>query len=302
LIDAETWAAVRNRLAANAGEHRRKAEAAEPSLLAGLLFDARGERLIPSHAVKKSRRYRYYVSAALITKAGTVGAQGWRLGAMEVENAVIEILRDALANPAKLLDHLGTTDTPGEQLDRMLARAGRLAAALNRSPGERANTVRGLVERLIISDETITLRVRRGALSAGNVRSATSGDHSDNAIELRTAVAWRRRGVGTKLVLPGLAQPNHSSRNDPVLVKAIARGRAWFEELATGRARSLQELAKRDGISRRYIRRLVNLAFLSPQLVEAILQSRQPAALNATRLTELDLPLDWTEQSRLLAS
>jgi hypothetical protein len=46
-------------------------------------------------------------------------------------------------------------------------------------------------------------------------------------------------------------------------VKAIARGRAWFEELATGRARSLQELAKRDGISRRYIRRLVGLAFLS---------------------------------------
>jgi site-specific DNA recombinase len=302
LIDAETWTAVRNRLAANAGEHRRKAEAAESSLLAGLLFDARGERLIPSHAVKKSRRYRYYVSAALITKAGTVGAQGWRLGAMEVENAVIEILRDALANPAKLLDHLGTTDTPGEQLDRMLARAGRLAAALNRSPGERAHTVRGLVERLIISDETITLRVRRGALWAGNVRSATSGDHSDNAIELSTAVAWRRRGVGTKLVLPGLAQQNHSSRGDPVLVKAIARGRAWFEELATGRARSLQELAKRDGISRRYIRRLVNLAFLSPQLVEAILQSRQPAALTATRLTEIDLPLDWTEQRTLLAS
>jgi iron(III) transport system substrate-binding protein len=53
------------------------------------------------------------------------------------------------------------------------------------------------------------------------------------------------------------------------LTKAIVRGRAWFEELATGRARSLQELAKRDGITRRYIRRLVNLAFLSPQLVEA---------------------------------
>jgi len=56
------------------------------------------------------------------------------------------------------------------------------------------------------------------------------------------------------------------------------------------------------GITRRYIRRLVNLAFLSPQLVEAILQGRQPIALTATRLTELDLPLDWSEQRRLLAS
>jgi hypothetical protein len=61
------------------------------------------------------------------------------------------------------------------------------------------------------------------------------------------------------LVLPGLAPQNHSSRCDPALIKAIARGRAWFEELATGRARSLQELAKRDGISRRYIRRLVGI-------------------------------------------
>ena len=86
------------------------------------------------------------------------------------------------------------------------------------------------------------------------------------------------------------------------LIKAIARGRAWFEELASGRARSLHELAKRDGISRRYIRRLVNLAFLSPKLIEAMLQGRQPVELTATRLTELDLPLDWSEQHRLLAS
>ena len=87
-----------------------------------------------------------------------------------------------------------------------------------------------------------------------------------------------------------------------MLIKAIARGRAWFEELATGRARSLQELARRDGITRRYIRRLVGFAFLSPELVEAILQGRQSVELTATRLTELDLPLDWTEQHKLLAS
>jgi site-specific DNA recombinase len=61
-------------------------------------------------------------------------------------------------------------------------------------------------------------------------------------------------------------------------------------------------LAKRDGITRRYIRRLVDLAFLSPQLVEAILQGRQPIELTATRLTEFDLPLGWAEQHSLLAS
>jgi hypothetical protein len=136
----------------------------------------------------------------------------------------------------------------------------------------------------------------------GEVPSSASADGCDNAIELTAAVAFTRRGAETKLALPGLAQQKRSLRCDPALIKAIARGRAWFEELATGRARSLQVLAKRDGISRRYIRRLVGLAFLSPQLVEAILQGGQPVELTATRLTELDLPLDWTEQHKLLAS
>jgi hypothetical protein len=62
------------------------------------------------------------------------------------------------------------------------------------------------------------------------------------------------------------------------------------------------ELAKRDGITRRYIRRLVDLAFLSPRLVDAILEGRHPVELTATRLSEFDLPLDWAEQHKLLAS
>ena len=103
---------------------------------------------------------------------------------------------------------------------------------------------------------------------------ASSG--SEDPIALIARVAFRRRGVETQLVLPGLAQQKYSSRCDPVLIKAIVRGRAWFEELAS-----------RDGISRRYIRLLVCLAFLSPELVEASLQGRQPVTLTATGLIEL---------------
>jgi hypothetical protein len=157
--------------------------------------------------------------------------------------------------------------------------------------------VRDLVEKIIVAEDTITIRMRADPLLAREVLLSAS-----EPIELKAAVAFKRRGVETKLVLPGLAQQNHNSKCDPALIKAMARGSVWFEELATGRARSLQELARREGITRRYIRRLVNLAFLSPQLVEAILQGRQPVELTATRLTELDLPLDWTEQRRLLAS
>jgi hypothetical protein len=302
LIANETWTAVRDRLAANAGDHRRKAKAAEPSLLAGLLVDTRGERLTPSHAVKKGRRYRYYVSAALITEAGTDHAQAWRLAAREIEEAVIRIVINALTSPATLLERYGTAGMPSDQIRKLLGRASRLAAALSASPEERAKLVRELVENVIVDERTLTIKLRRGLLLGADLPSSASGDCSNNAVELIEAVAFKRRRIETRLVLPGSAKRDRSSRCDPALVKAIARGRAWFEELATGRARSLQELARRDGITRRYIRRLVGLAFLSPELVEAVLQGQQPVALTATRLTELDLPLDWTEQHKLLAT
>ena len=293
--------AVRNQLAGNAHDHRRKTKAAEPSLLAGLLVDARGERLTPSHAVKKGRHYRYYVSAALITDAGTDRPQGWRLAAREIEDAVIGILADALTSPASLVERIAAAGVPSDQLRKLLGRAGHIAAALGGSPGERVKLVRELVEKIIVDEKILTIKLRRGLLG-GDVPSSASEAASDSTVELTAAVAFKHRGIETRLVLPGLAQRDRSSRCDPALIKAIARGRAWFEELVTGRARSLQELAKRDGISRRYIRRLVDLAFLSPHLVEAILQGRQPTELTATWLTELDLPLDWTEQHKLLAS
>jgi DNA invertase Pin-like site-specific DNA recombinase len=302
LIDDETWSAIRDQLAANTSDHRRRAKAAEPSLLTGLLVDAQGERLTPSHAVKKGRRYRYYISTALVTDAGTDRARGWRLAAREIEETVIRILTDALTSPASLVEWFGAADMPSDQIRKLLGRAARLAAALGGSPGERAKLVRELVEKIIVDEKAIIITLRRGFLLGGDVPSSASEAASDSAVELTAAVAFTRRGGETKLVLQGLAQQTHNSRCDPALIKAIARGRAWFEELATGHARSLQELAKRDGIARRYIRRLVGLAFLSPQMVEAILQGRQSVELTATRLTELDLPLGWIEQHELLAS
>jgi DNA invertase Pin-like site-specific DNA recombinase len=302
LIDDEVWSAVRDQLAANTSNHRGRAKAAEPSLLAGLLVDARGERLTPSHAVKKGRRYRYYVSAALITNAGTDRAQGWRLAAKEIEQAVIRILADTLTSPATLVERFGAAGMPIDQIRKLLNRAACMAAALSGSPRERTKLVRELVDEVIVDETKIMIKLRRDLLSGGDVPSCPSAAASNSAVELRAAAAFVRRGAETKLVLPGLTQQTHNSRCDPALIKAISRGRAWFEELAAGDSRSLQELAKRDGISRRYIRRLVGLAFLSPQLVEAILQGQQSVELTATRLTELDLPLDWTEQHQLLAS
>jgi len=285
-----------------AGAHRRRPKAAEPSLLAGLLVDGHGARLTPSHAVKKGRRYRYYISAALITATGRDGVQNWRLAAREIEDCAISILIDALTSPPRLLEGPGMSGMPGDQIRKLLGRAAGLAAALRRSPEERAKIVRELVEQVMVDDKRIVVKVRYRVLVSGDLASRASDEPDASTIELTTAVDFKRHGIATQVVLPGLTQQNQLSRCDPALIKAVVRGRAWFEELATGRARSLEELAKRDGISRRYILRLIDLAFLSPRVIDAILEGRHPVALTATRLSGFDLPLDWAEQHKLLAS
>ena len=112
-----------------------------------------------------------------------------------------------------------------------------MGAGLSGSPGERIKLVRELVENIIIDEKAIIIKVRRGLLLGGNVPSSASEVASDSAVELTATAAFMRRGAETKLVLPGLAQQKHISRCDPALIKAVARGRAWFEGLATGRAR-----------------------------------------------------------------
>src|SRR5947207_15916577 len=132
--------------------HQRKAKAAEPSLLAGLLVDAQGERLTPTHAVKNGRRYRYYVSAALITAAGTEHPQDWRLAAQQIEDAVTRILIDWLTQPAKLVELAGEVSIDSDQVQKMLGHAGRVAAALRGSSADRAKAVRALVAQVIVAE------------------------------------------------------------------------------------------------------------------------------------------------------
>ncbi len=91
------------------------------------------------------------------------------------------------------------------------------------------------------------------------------------------------------------------ARVDPALVKAVVRGRRWFEDLASGRARSIAQIAQAEGVSARYVGHLIPLAFLAPDIVARILSGTQPVDLTTENLTErIDLPLAWTEQRTLL--
>ncbi|MBV9152690.1 MAG: recombinase family protein, partial [Alphaproteobacteria bacterium] len=296
LIEQATWDAVQARLAGNGQDRRNGTGVREPSLLTGLLFDAAGERLSPSHAVKSGKHYRYYISRRLITQAGCDHGQGWRLPAHDIEQAVIRAVARALRSRAFLIDRIGLTGTSADRFRELLDSAKRIAAALDKSAApERAQTLRDLVERIVIADDALKITLRRATLSKNH-----TGDDED-PLHLTVPVQFRRRGVEMKLVIAGDA--DRPARPDPALIKAVARAHLWFEDLVTGRAASLQPVADREGLTEGYVRRLLPLAFLAPSIVEAILEGEQPVDVTLARLTGgIELPLEWAEQQRSLRS
>ena len=93
-----------------------------------------------------------------------------------------------------------------------------------------------------------------------------------------------------------------AARTDPVLLKLIARAHCWFEDLVSSRAASMVEIGKREKVGKRYVSRIIRLAFLAPCIVEQIVKGCQPPELTAESLLKnrTQLPLDWESQHRAL--
>jgi hypothetical protein len=94
-----------------------------------------------------------------------------------------------------------------------------------------------------------------------------------------------------RLVIEGAAP---APKVDPVLFREVARAYRCFEALLSGRAATLEEVAALEEIDRSYVSRLLPLAFLSPNIVEAIVRGNQPASLTAKQLIRaINLPMEW---------
>ncbi len=130
-----------------------------------------------------------------------------------------------------------------------------------------------------------------------NLPVSVDGTHGAAAmipITRFVAMRMKRRGVEMRLIIEGTdARPR---KPDPALLKAIARAHRWFEELASGRAASLAAIAGREGVTDRYVARLIRLAFLAPEIVEAVAQRGELVDLKLT--PHVDLPLEWVTQKR----
>ena len=162
IVDAELWQIVQDKLAAGRRERSLAVGAEEPSLLAGLIFDSDGDRLSPTHAVKKGKRYRYYVSTALITGSRSEHPKGRRIPAGDIEGLVLDRLRALFASDAEVSDAVAPlgldASTQRAVLDRsaMLAERWTTLASL-----ELRELVKSLVKRIQVGDDQILVSLDR---------------------------------------------------------------------------------------------------------------------------------------------
>jgi len=88
-----------------------------------------------------------------------------------------------------------------------------------------------------------------------------------------------------------------ASNPDAALIKAVVRGHQWLEMLKNHAAQSISALAKEQGVPRSYVGSIIPFALLAPDIIEAILDGRQPIGLTLERLFGASpLPISWSQQ------
>ena len=113
----------------------------------------------------------------------------------------------------------------------------------------------------------------------------------------------RKRGGRKQVITPDGASPwvSRRARIDSSMIKAIARGFRWRKLLETGVYGTIDEIAKAEKINPSYVSRLLRMTLLAPEIVEAILDGRQPAEMTLAMLME-PFPVGWREQKRIFLS
>jgi hypothetical protein len=115
-------------------------------------------------------------------------------------------------------------------------------------------------------------------------------------LTVRVPLAVRKQRRGRKLmVAPGGIAPCGASAAGTTLVKALARAFRWRRMLETGHFATIGELATAEKINSSYVSRLLRLTLLAPDIVEAILDGRQPGGMTLPGLME-PFPVEWGRQ------
>ena len=271
IIDQQTWDAVQQRLEENRQGHRSQKNAVNPSLLTGLVFDTDGNRFTTSHSTKNSKRYRYYIQEIEDAKRIRVPAQ-------DLESAVTECPKDRFTNEPWV-----TTVTPEDAQIKQAAilKGEQLSHKLDQPSIE---LVRDLISKIVVHKEQLEIHIKLEMLCATKLQTVT-----------HIPARLKRTGMAVRLIVQ--TDKPKANKPDKKLIRFISRGFDWAVQFTSGQAKTIKEIADKEGVTAGYITRVMYMGFMNPELMEAICKGMQPPDLTAVRLLGLgNLPLDWEAQ------
>src|SRR4030081_3682084 len=257
IMDRALFDAVRQKSLAQ-WSHRTIVRNKSDHLLAGLLFDDAGHRMIPTHATKAGIRYRYYVSTPCLHGEAKTASAGSvpRVPAADIEDTVVKCLKEHLA----------------ARQDKSTTSAVCL--------GDRDDLAQ-LIAGVVVHRDRLIVQPKSDNADQGS-------DSPDGSL----TIPWRKPPSrrSRRILLP-----HNASRNDvrpeqferrARLVSAIARGRRWLDDVVSGRVTTVAKLCAREKCSVRQVNMTISLAFLAPNLVKAAVEGRLPRGIGVERLRD----------------
>lgn len=302
IVPVHVWNSVQKRLTGNLRQHRHNLQQRSSSLLAGVLEDAKGNRYTPSFTNKNGRRYRYYVSQSIIQNPGNHHSTIERVPASEIEGLVCGRVRTLLASQGDLFDTFRGTENAA-MMKQFMVSAREIERKFGQLPlSELRRMLLSFIRKVVVKEENVQI-----FLSKSDLRAALQNPEEmpkavpplrvsrpDDLLALSVAAKRKRCGGAVHLVLaPNTMPANIEVKNS--LVKAVARAHSWYAHVLNGQIADQRALARKTGLTERYVGRVFPCAFLAPDIIETIVEGRQPRELTFEKLTR-DIPLSWAEQ------
>ncbi len=297
IVPRGLWNKVVVRLRENNQAHRNGKSHSTPSLLSGKLFDSSGVRFTPTHCVKNGKRYRYYTSQSVDRNTGTKPTIT-RFPGRELERFVISQIHLLLQDPSKCT--AGMKDMPSK--DVAIERVKQLAREWPKlRTSKQQEFVKNILRRVTIGQTEAWIEIDKTKLLAtllGRKPETLALSRRDKSEILRLAGDFQvmRRGGELRVILPQ-GDSCFERERVPSLVKAVARAHGWYERLVAGEVTTIGQLSRSSGLTRRYVRRILQCAHLSPQITEALLTGQHRPDLTLKEILR-SVPLQWQEQEK----
>ncbi len=282
IIDPAVWDKVQKMLQSGAAVARGSRHKATRSLLVGKLFDETGDRLTPSHSRKNGKRLRYYISRRLVKDRSRKHPDAWRLPADQVEGLLAELVGQHLTRPgAAVAMTEGLTAAELNDVSKRLQEQGNVTDRL------------ALIERADLRPGSLAVKLDTEKLA--NRLNCLPEQINLAELTVEAPFQMRRRGVEMKLHL-GEAP----AEIDRTLVQNIMKGRSWLAMVIAGK--TFSEIAGIEGVSKRRVQDVTNLALLAPDVLDRIVAGEQPDGLTTDYLIKTRFPAVWSEQREQFAS